>query len=149
MKSTAFAFAVMLLPAVATLPVMAARASNEVAAGRDPQSLPGTRIAAAQGESIDFFTAQIMKGYRSAADRGDADAQFNLGLKYAKGRGVSQDYVQAHMWLSLAAANFAASETEQRDRALAELAEFTGKMTPAQIAEAQKLAREWKPKPGS
>ncbi|MFN2150265.1 MAG: SEL1-like repeat protein, partial [Anaerolineales bacterium] len=31
-------------------------------------------------------------------------AQYNLGLMYSKGRGVPQDYVKAHMWLNLAAA---------------------------------------------
>ncbi|MFK5041891.1 hypothetical protein ACI3P4_13550 [Glaesserella parasuis] len=30
-----------------------------------------------------------------AAEQGDASAQFNLGLKYQNGQGVSQDYHQA------------------------------------------------------
>ncbi len=52
---------------------------------------------------------------------------------------MTQDYVQAHMWYSLAAAQGEKEASKGRD-ILAE------KMTPAQIAEAQKLAREWKPK---
>jgi hypothetical protein len=38
------------------------------------------------------------------AQAGDAKAQFNLGLMYEKGRGVSQDYAQALTWYRRAAA---------------------------------------------
>ena len=57
---------------------------------------------------------------------------------YALGLGVPQDYVHAHMWISLAAAQGDADAVNNRDIVAA-------KMTPDQIAEAQKLAREWKP----
>ena len=58
---------------------------------------------------------------------------------YHFGQGVTQDYVQAHMWYSLAAARGEKEASGWRDL----LAE---QMTPEQIAEAQKLAGEWKPK---
>ena len=58
---------------------------------------------------------------------------------YAEGQGVPQDYVQAHMWASLAAANGNDTATMVIDITAAQ-------MTPGQIAEAQKLAREWEPK---
>ena len=58
---------------------------------------------------------------------------------YAKGRAVPQDYVLAHMWWNLAAA--------QGDKDAAKNRDIIGKrMTRTQIAEAQRLAREWKPK---
>ena len=38
------------------------------------------------------------------ADQGDAQAQFNLGLMYANGRGVPQDAAQALTWFRKAAA---------------------------------------------
>jgi TPR repeat protein len=57
---------------------------------------------------------------------------------YQTGKGVLQDYVQAHKWFNLAAANHEKYRAD-RDR-LAKL------MTTAQIAKAQRLAREWKPK---
>ena len=38
-----------------------------------------------------------------AADWGDADAQYNLGVMYHKGDGVPQDYAQAAKWFRLAA----------------------------------------------
>ncbi len=57
---------------------------------------------------------------------------------YYKGEGVPQDYVEAHKWLNLAAAKDS-QHAKARDLAAA-------KMTREQIAEAQRLAREWKPK---
>ena len=80
--------------------------------------------------------------YRLAANQGSLLAQNNLGILFENGRGVPQDYVQAYMWFNLAAAkskNPDSLEINNRDRVAA-------KMTPAQIAEAQKLARDWKPK---
>lgn len=58
---------------------------------------------------------------------------------YFEGLGVPQDYVQAHVWMNLAAATAGPKE-------YGELRDIVAKrMTPAQISEAQKLAREWKP----
>jgi hypothetical protein len=57
---------------------------------------------------------------------------------YVIGHGVPQDNVIAHMWFNLAAAG----GSKNGAWALATLSE---KMTPGQIVEAQKLAREWKP----
>ncbi len=89
--------------------------------------------------------ATAVSWYRKAAEQGFAEAQFNLGSMYYGGKGVPQDYVQAHMWFNLAAARFDASE-KNRDLAVKNRDQVAAKMTPAQIAEAQKLAREWKPK---
>jgi uncharacterized protein len=60
-------------------------------------------------------------------------------LLYALGQGVSQNHVRASVWFNLAGAQGDTNGTEHRD-ALAK------RMTPAQIAEAHKLAREWRPK---
>ena len=84
----------------------------------------------------DFSEAMIW--YRKAADQGHPKARLVLGIMYAEGRGVGQDYVNAHMWFNLAAA-----QGEQKAVTALEMAER--RMTPAQIAEAQKLARDWKP----
>ena len=65
---------------------------------------------------------------------------------YDKGLGGPQDYVQAHKWWNLAASRFDASENEYRDQAVRNRDMVASKITPAQIAEAQKLAREWKRK---
>ncbi len=83
--------------------------------------------------------AKAVKWYRMAAEQGNASAQYNLGAMYGKGQGVPQDYILAHMWLTLAAAQ--GNEGGKKGRDLA-----ATRMTREQIAEAQRLAREWKPK---
>jgi hypothetical protein len=45
-----------------------------------------------------------VKWFCRAAEQGHAGAQSNLGVIYGEGQGVPQDYVLAHMWFSLAAA---------------------------------------------
>jgi uncharacterized protein len=100
----------------------------------------------ADGRGVPQDYAEAAKWYRLAADLGDAQAQYNLGLAYAKGEGVSPDNVSAHMWFNLAAARFPASDARSRDAAVRNRDLVAGNMTPAQLAEAQKLARDWKPK---
>jgi uncharacterized protein len=92
-----------------------------------------------QGEGAPQSDQMAMFWFRQAAEQGDALAFAKLGWMSEQGRGVLQDFIQAHKWYNLAAANGHGKAAEYRD-ALAK------QMTPAQIAEAQKLAREWKPK---
>ena len=92
----------------------------------------------------DYATAA--KFYRPLAEQGHAETQFSFGIMYQLGQGVPQDYVQAHLWFNLAASRFSASKKELRDFTVKNRDTVATKMTPAQIAEAQKLAREWKPK---
>ena len=84
----------------------------------------------------DYATA--LRLIRPLAEQGDASAQYNLGVFYDNGLGVPQDYVSAYMWLNLSAAQGREGAATFRDL-------VARRMTPAQIAEAQKLAREWKP----
>ncbi len=100
----------------------------------DAQFFLGRMYYSGRGVPQDY--AEAMKRYRLAADQGDADAQFFLGGMYYSGRGVAQDYVQAHKWFNLAAAS--GHEIARKERDL-----LAKKMTPAQIAEAQKLAESW------
>ena len=93
-----------------------------------------------QGQGVPQDYAEAMKWYRLAADQGNAPAQNDLGALFFMGQGVPQDFVLAHMWFDLSATQGNQDATENRD-----LAER--RMTPEQIAEAQKLAREWKPRP--
>ena len=74
--------------------------------------------------------------YESDAKQGRADALYNLGLAYSTGQGVSVDYVAAHKWFNLAAMK--GSEIAKSWRA-----SISSEMDTGQIAEAQKLAREW------
>jgi TPR repeat protein len=82
--------------------------------------------------------AEAVAWYRKAAAQGTAGAQSNLGAMYANGQGVIQDDIQAHMWFNLAAAG--GNEKARKNRAI-----VAKRMTRAQIAEAQRLARQWRP----
>ena len=92
-----------------------------------------------KGWGVPQNDAEAAKWYRLAADQGNANAQNDLAVMYTKGEGVPQDFVRAHMWFNLSAARGGQSSASNRD-SIAKL------MTPAQIAEAEKLAREWQPK---
>ena len=95
-----------------------------------------------QGVAQDYFAA--VSWYRKAAEQGIAGAQFNLGLMYFNGQGVLRDYVQAYKWFNLSAAG--AKGAEKSDNATKVRDLVSEWMTPAQIAEAQRLASEWKKK---
>jgi hypothetical protein len=82
--------------------------------------------------------AEAAKWYGKAAQQGNVFGQLSLAWMYEEGRGVPQDYVLAHMWLNLATAHGATDAAKFRD-------ELAAKMTPEQVADAQRLAREWKP----
>ena len=87
------------------------------------------------GQGVVQDYAEAVKWYRLAAQQGDASAQYNLGLMYARGEGVVQDYVKGHSWFNLGAASGNANSVQGRD-IVAKL------MTPQQIGDAQKLARD-------
>lgn len=90
------------------------------------------------GQGVPQDYKEAMRWYRLAAGQRYADALNNLGNMYSHGNGVLQDNVQAHMWFNIAAAQGSKNAPTNLDI-------VAKKMTPAQIAEAQKLAREWKP----
>ena len=71
-----------------------------------------------------------------AADAGAPEALFELGLMFASGREVERDFVTAHKWFNLAALR--GNEAAKRYRL-----ELSREMSKAEIAHAQRLAREW------
>lgn len=93
--------------------------------------------AYSNGEGVVQDSKEAVKWYRLAADQGDADAQFSLGGAYYNGEGIQQDLAKAHMWINLAANNGKEGAVETRDT-LAQL------MTPEQLAQAQRMARDWR-----
>ena len=90
-----------------------------------------------KGEGTPQDYIEAAKYYRQAAEQGNQLAQFNLGYMYEKGQGVLVDEVQALKWYNLAAVQGDTKAKAARDR-------ITIWMTPAQTAEAQRLAREFK-----
>jgi len=82
--------------------------------------------------------AEAARWYRKAAEQGDTNGQLSLGDAYANGYGVPKNYIEAYKWLSLAASQ--GDEPVRND-----LSNLEMRMTPEQVAEAQRLAREFKP----
>lgn len=90
------------------------------------------------GEGVPKDYQQALRWLRLAADQGEALAQTKIAIMYDHGQGVPKNIVQAHKWYSLAATNGDKPANLLRDS-------LANQMTPAQIAEAQKLAQDWKP----
>ena len=59
-------------------------------------------VALAVGAPVQAQTPEI-DALRARAEAGDAEAQYNLGVMYASGEGVPQDYAEAVRWYRLAA----------------------------------------------
>lgn len=95
-----------------------------------------------RGEGVPQDYQEAAKWYHLAAEQGHANAQAMLGVMYASGEGVPQDYVQAHLWFNLAA-------TQGEDDARSRRDIIQRMMTADQLAEAQRLARDWQPGQGS
>ena len=89
-----------------------------------------------KGHGVSKDDAEAVKWYRKAANQGHAHGQYSLGLMYFKGLGVTQNFILAYMWFGLSAASGLKYGPSGQDRA-------AWHMNPAQIAEAQRLARQW------
>ena len=87
------------------------------------------------GRGVPKDYAKAVHWYRKAAEQGYVFAQSNLGVMYYQGKGVLEDYVQAYAWWSIAAQE---NEDAKKNKGI-----IKGWMTPAQIAEAQKLSSEY------
>jgi TPR repeat protein len=99
----------------------------------------------AEGRGVPQNYAEAAKWYRLAAERGDATAQYNLALFLAKGEVGAADNASAYFWFNLAAARFPNGDP-RRSAAAAQRDLMASRMTPGELAAAQRWAREWKPK---
>jgi TPR repeat protein len=88
---------------------------------------------------VPYDYAEATKWMLRAAEQGHAMSQRNVGMAYTFGQGVPKNQVVGLMWLNLSVANGHHDAAEDRDDAAKD-------MTPAQVAEAKKLADSWKPK---
>jgi hypothetical protein len=106
------------------------------------QKMSRPQIAEAQHRARESSNASLPDAIGDA-ERGDPAAQANVGIMYFEGKGVPQDFVEAHMWLNLATSRVTSDlkQTHARQRE-----DVTREMTAPQIAEAQRRAREWTPK---
>src|SRR5215468_7497674 len=113
-------------------------------------TVPESRTVRSNGAAPLSTSDQLAQDYAAivgSAEQGDATAQYNLAVLYDTGRGVLQDYVLAHKWYNLAASHYATWEADIGASAARSRDRLTTRMTPAQVAEAQKMAREWAPRP--
>jgi TPR repeat protein/tRNA A-37 threonylcarbamoyl transferase component Bud32 len=139
------------------------------------QHLIGVMYIHGLGVEQDF--AEATRWFRKAAEQGQGEAQFSMGLRYllgqsvaqddkeaarwfrqaadqgvgmaasvlaelcAKGRGVPRDLVEAYKWLSVAGDQIEPTQVSVT------LSDLESKLTPDQLAEARRRAKEFVPKP--
>lgn len=118
------------------------------------------RLAADQGDVDAQFHLGVMysegrgvpedynegaRWFQLAADQGDGQAQYNLGVFYFNAQaGRRPDIVSAYMWFNLAAAHFKPSDP-RRNTAIRSRELVEKQLTPEQLAEGQRRARERMP----
>jgi len=89
-----------------------------------------------QGQGVLQDYKQAFYWWKKSAEQGYANAQYNLGVMYEQGQGVIEDYAKAHMWFNIC--------EYSGDKDAAKAREKVSKlMTSQQLAEAQRMAREW------
>lgn len=91
------------------------------------------------GSGIKQSQSEAVKWYKRAAEQGVVEAQYNLANRYATNNGVSIDAIEAYKWYTIAAEQGFEPALENKSRVLEEL-------NSAQMSEALKRARAWRPK---
>ena len=130
-----------------------------LAAAQPPAGRPSLRERATAGDAEAQFTlgknyeggrsglkkdyAEAARWYRRSADQGNVYAQASLGILYHSGKGLPHDDVQAETWFIISADH---SPQNDRDTIVEMRDSVAVHLTPQQLGEAQRLAREWKSK---
>ena len=94
-----------------------------------------------RGVLQDFFEA--IHYYELAAAQGDLNAQWNLALIYSEAGGRPVDLIEAHKWFNIVGSQIPPDNFDMRDEVVAARDKLAANMTPHEVAEAQRLAREW------
>ena len=92
-----------------------------------------------EGNGVPQDHTEAVRWFRKAAEQGEPAAQYNLGAAYFNGNGVPRNYIEAYKWDSLAASQ--GNEIGKGNLSLVEM-----RMTPEQVAEAQRLAAAFVPR---
>jgi len=106
------------------------------------QEILGELYRSGVGVQQDYVEAA--KWYRKASDQGLSCAQLQLGLMYQDSEGFTKDLIHAYMWMNLASTYKLGIGIDCSESARAKRTAIAVVMTPGQINEAQRLAREWK-----
>ncbi len=99
------------------------------------------------GEGVPRDHKEAGRLYLLAANQGYARAQNDIGFMLGFEGNPPHDDVEAYKWISLAIGRYTARNQDRLDQAKKDLAALAARMTPAQIAEAERRARAWKPVP--
>jgi uncharacterized protein len=110
----------------------------------DGQYRIGLAYYAGRGVAKDGVNAAAWFG--KSANQRNGLAQSMLGVCNDEGFGVPRDYVAAYMWLSLGITGLTNSNPQMAQNDIQSRANVAAHMTAAQIAQAQALADQWKPK---
>jgi TPR repeat protein len=92
------------------------------------------------GQSVVQDNKEAARWFKLAADQGIGAAAAALARQYIAGEGVSEDLVEAYKWAAVAAKQ---PDPNNGDSTLSEL---EGRLSPDQLAEAQRRAKEFVPK---
>jgi TPR repeat protein len=100
------------------------------------------------GEGVPRDHKEAARLYLLAANQGYARAQNNIGFMLGFGEGIPpQDDIEAYKWLTLAINGYTARNQDRLEQARQDLATLAKRMGPAQIAEAERRAKAFKPTP--
>ena len=97
-------------------------------------------VAYFQGWGVEKNYSEAARWFRSAADLGFVDSQFNLAVLYERGAGIPQSLTEAYKWYAIAAHG----GDKEADTRIAVLAT---QLAPAELALAQQAAASFKPAP--
>jgi len=112
---------------------------RKAAEQNDAQAQYNLGICYDNGQGVAKDEAEAVKWFRKAAEQNFALAQCNLGVCYFNGDGVAKDYVEAYKWNLLAAGQGLVSAKKA-------MTTMEVRITREQMAEGQKLARNFKPR---
>ncbi len=93
------------------------------------------------GRGVPQDYAEAARWWLKAAEQGELIAQVQIAMEYFRGRGVPPDPVRGHMWAEIAVSGDHPDEFHDHATSIRDL--IASYLTPGQIAEAQRLAREW------
>jgi hypothetical protein len=100
------------------------------------------------GEGVSRDHKEAARLYLLAANQGYARAQNNIGFMLGFGEGIPpQDDIEAYKWLTLAVNGYTAKNEDRLVQAREDLATLAKRMSPAQITEAERRAKAFKPVP--
>lgn len=100
------------------------------------------------GEGVPRDHKEAARLYLLAANQGYARAQNDIGFMLGFGEGIPpRDDIEAYKWLALAIKGYTEKNQERLDQARKDLATLAKRMTRAQIAEAERRIKDWKPIP--